>query len=530
MATPMTSDRLDIAPNRRGAIRTLVMVFIAAGAVVAAGVGAVSMVGNGSDADEALDLHRVASETFDIKIIATGELEALNQTELRSELENQASITNLVDEGARVKSGDILVELNAESIKTSIEDELLKVETARSDLVAAENGYEIQVNENDAALRKAQLKLDLAQIELRKWEEGDLVKRIEDLNLAIDQAVRRLEQRKEAYEQSQRLYDRGFLASDQLKNDEIAYIDSQAALKTAKSNKWVYETFEMDKRRKQLTSDVEEAEAELERVRRQNASRLANKEADRTNKRRQLQIREERLAKLNEQLERSVVRAPTEGLVVYGSTAQQSRRGWSNDGPLQIGRTVRPNELLIVLPNTQQMVASVRVHEANAGRIAPGQRATLRVDAMRDRVFSAEVLEIGVLAESGGWRDPNLREYTVKLLIDESNGAELLKPSMRCEAEIVVDSVEDAVAVPAQAVFRDGRTNFVYTQQGARFQRTPVRVGRRSSLFAEIRDGVTAGDRVLLREPAPGELVRESASDEVLAAGEDTGAAHAASF
>jgi len=528
--TDSMSSRLVIAPTRRGAVRTLLIVLVAGVAVVVAGVGAVSMQSGSSSDDGAVDLHRVASESFDIKIIATGELEALKQTELRCELENAVSITDLVDEGARVMAGDVLVELNAESIKTSIEDELLKVETARSDLVAAENGYEIQVNENDAALRQAQLKLDLAQIELRKWEEGDLVKKIEDLNLAIDQAERRLEQRKEAFEQSQRLFDRGFLASDQLKNDEIAYIDSQAALKTAKSNKWVYETFEMDKRRKQLTSDVEEAEAQLDRVQRQNASRLANKEADRTNKRRQLQIREERLAKLREQLERSVVVAPTDGLVVYGSTAQQSRRGWSNDGPLQIGRTVRPNELLIVLPNTQQMVASVRVHEANAGRITPGQKATLRIDAMRDRVFTAEVMEIGVLAESGGWRDPNLREYTVKLLLAETNGAELLKPSMRCEAEIVVDSVEDAIAVPAQAVFREGRSSFVYMQQGARYQRTAVKVGRRSTLFAEIRNGVAPGDRVLLREPAPGELMRDDAVDDALAAGEKAGGAQAASF
>ncbi len=369
------------------------------------------------------------------------------------------------------------------------------------------------------------MKLDLAEIELRKWEEGDLVKKLEDLNLAIDQAVRRLEQRKEAYEQSQRLFDRGFLASDQLKNDEISYIDSQAALKTAESNKWVYETFELDKKRKQLTSDVEEAAAELERTKRQNTSRLVSKDADRTNKRRQLQIREERLAKLREQLEKSVVRAPTAGLVVYGSTAQQARRGWGNDGPMQIGQSVSPNELLIVLPDTEQMVATVRVHEANAGRVRPGQQATVRVDAIRDKVFSAKVTEIGVLAESGGWRDPNRREYTVRLLFDDPNSAQLLKPSMRCEAEIVIEHVTDVVAVPSQAVFRDGAVSFVYTPTGSRYQRTAVQGGRRSTEFAEIRSGVVPGEYVLLREPSAGEISGGDAPEEAVVAGEQDGTA-----
>lgn len=499
--------------NRRGGARTLLIAVTGGLAVVAAGVGAVSMSTGGSGEETPLDLHPVSQMSFDVEIIASGELEALQQTEIRSELESQATINWLVDEGVHVEKGDTLVKLNSEAIETSVEDELLKVETARSDLIAAENGFEIQKNQNEADLRSARLKLDLAQIELRKWEEGDLVKKLEDLTLAIDQAERRLEQRKEAYEQSQRLFDRGFLASDQLKNDEIAYIDAQASLKTAKSNEWVYKTFEMEKKRKQLTSDVEEAVAQLERVKRQNASRLASKEADLTNRRRQLQIREDRLAKLRQQLEYTTVIAPTDGLVVYGTTAE-SRRRRSSDGPMEIGQTVRPNELLVVLPDTQQMIAKVRVHEANAGLIDPGQKATVKIDAIRDHVFDAEVMDIGVLAETGGWRDPNLREYTVRLLIEAPNGQQSLKPSMRCESEIVVASVHDALAVPAQAVFRDDGETFVYTPAGTRYERTPVRVGRRSMSFAEIQSGVAPGQRVLLREPQPGEVRKSAPQDE----------------
>lgn len=512
MAKDRDTDALPsrLAP-RRAFGRTLMIGTVTALALVGVGVGAMSLGGGGGSSSGPLDLHQVGEMSFDVEIIASGELEALRQTEIRSELESPATITNLVEEGSRVRAGDMLVQFNAESIKTSIEDELLKVETAKSDLIAAENGYEIQVNENEAELRRAQLKLDLAQIELRKWEEGDLVKKLEDLNLSIDQAQRRLVQRKEAFEQSQKLFERGFLASDQLKNDEISYIDAQASLKTARSNKWVYETFELEKTRKQLTSDVEEAVAELERVQRQNVSRLASKAADLTNRQRQLQIREERLAKLNEQLDRASVMAPSEGLVVYGTTAERSRRGWSSDGPMQIGQTIRPNELIVVLPDTSSMVASVRVHEANAGRIRPGQKALIKIDAIRDQVFSGVVTEIGVLAESGGWRDPNLREYTVKLVISETNSGQLLKPSMRCEAEIIVDNVEDVIAVPAQAVFRDGGDTFVYTPASGKYERTAVNVGRRSTRFAEITGGLEPGTRVLLREPGPGEVVRDRA-------------------
>ncbi len=38
---------------------------------------------------------------------------------------------------------------------------------------------------------------------------------------------------------------------------------------------------------------------------------------------------------------------------------------------------------------------------------------------------------------TGGWRDPNRRDYTVKVLLTEGNKLGL-KPSMRCKAEIYV--------------------------------------------------------------------------------------------
>ncbi len=131
----MNSDKLSVPAQplsfRRGTVRTLVVVLIVLVVLVVAGVGAASLRSGQNDSARAIDLHNISETSFDIEIIATGELEALTQTELRNELENQASIIALVDEGSRVAAGDMLVELNAESIKTSIEDELLKVETAR---------------------------------------------------------------------------------------------------------------------------------------------------------------------------------------------------------------------------------------------------------------------------------------------------------------------------------------------------------------------------------------------------------------
>jgi hypothetical protein len=153
------------------------------------------------------------------------------------------------------------------------------------------------------------------------------------------------------------------------------------------------------------------------------------------------------------------------------------------------------------------MIASVRVQESLAGRVRPGQRASVKIDAAGGKTFEGVVDSIGVMAETGGWRDPNLREYTVRVAVD-AQGVDL-KPAMRAEAVITLGSVTDAVAIPVQAVFNDGPVQFVHVPRGNRFARLPVSLGRRSDTLAEVRAGLSPGDTVLLRAPTPGEIVRE---------------------
>ena len=88
---------------------------------------------------------------------------------------------------------------------------------------------------------------------------------------------------------------------------------------------------------------------------------------------------------------------------------------------------------------------------------------------------------------------------------------------MRCETRIVLGRVNDALTVPVQSVFNEGMLRFVYVREGSLFDRRPVRVGRRSDTEAEILAGLSAGERVLLREPAPNEVLNKPWSSDELA-------------
>ena len=458
---------------------------------------------------EEIDLAAASLQSFDVTTSATGELEARKQIDIRNQLEQPTTIVEIVKEGVQVKAGDVLVKLNSDSIQTQVDEDSLRVESSRAELVVAENNYTIQETQNASDLRKCQLDIDVAELELRKWQEGEVKSKQQANQLALEKATRELERLKEKYERSIELEKKGFLARDELKRDEVAYLEAKAAMKTAELNIVVYDQFEFIRDEKVKSSTVAQAKAELSKVIQKANSELAKADADRRNKREQMRLRVQKLDKLREQVEMATLRAPSDGLVVYATSLNRDRWGGGNsDGAMDIGRQVKRNEQLIVLPDTSEMVASVRVHESMTGRMRPGQQATIKVDALGGRSIPGTVDSIGVIAESGGWRDPNLREYTVKVRLDLTGVDVQLKPSMRAEAQILLDKVEQALTIPIQAVFSEGLVRYVLVPaKNGRFAKQPVRIGRRSDRFAEVLVGVSEGDRVLVREAQASEII-----------------------
>jgi multidrug efflux pump subunit AcrA (membrane-fusion protein) len=220
--------------------------------------------------------------------------------------------------------------------------------------------------------------------------------------------------------------------------------------------------------------------------------------------------RQQRLAKLEQQLDYCTVRAPSGGLVVYASSLNEGRHGrWSDGQPPQVGTDLSRNEMIMALPDTSRMVAEVKVNEALSGLIEPGQQATVVSDALPEVVLSGVIVGVGVLAESGGWRDPNRRDYTVRILLHDSEDLGL-KPSMRCKAEIAIGTVDDSLFVPVQAVFREGADALVYRPESGGYVQQRITLGRASEMYVEVTDGLGAGDRVLLRAPRPQEIIRRT--------------------
>lgn len=445
----------------------------------------------------------VKPRSFDLTIISAGELEAKEQLEIKSQIKGETLILELVDEGTFVNSGQLLLRLDADEIETNIEQERLNVESARAEKIAAEQDLEIETNKAESDQKEAEVKLDLARLDLAKWVSGEVPQKRRELKLDLERAERKLTRAKRDNRLSQELYAERFISQNELEESEDAVIDSEDDLATGILNIEVYNSYTHQREEKQKNSEVEQAEAELQRTQKKNQSKIAAAQAELESKRHAFKIRDDRLVELRDQLIKCQIFAPQDGMVVYAtSVGRRHRRG----DPIMTGRRVWYNEKLILLPDTTQMIATLRVHEALMPQIALGQLVTISVDAMPGQIFEGKIVEVSVMAQDGGWINPNLREYKVKAVLPTEIAG--LKPAMRCSAEIVTGHVQEAIAVPVQAVFSEAEEHFCYVPAGRNsIQRTPVTLGRASESFVEIVKGLKSGDTVLLRHPRPGEEI-----------------------
>ncbi|MCZ6836853.1 MAG: hypothetical protein O7G85_13840 [Planctomycetota bacterium] len=493
--------------SRRGLSMMSVALFVLFLATIAMGGWWMTRQANIADSVDSIDLFETRQGGFDIIIPASGELAAISETEIRNEMEQRATIIQIVDEGVEVKQGDLLIQFNDEGVRTKIDDAEDARDNAINQLENAKASLEIRKKTRESDLAKADLDITLTELALLSWEEGQVVEMRQNLDLEQKTTLMEYDRLKDRFKASKRLYEQEFISLDEFKQDEIALVRAETRLKQAQLDIEIYEKYEYKQQREQKESDRQQAIDERDRIQQRNDANVSSAESDVRSADRLLNSRKERLQKWQNQLKLCTIIAPTSGLVIYTSSLNTGGHGRSNDAPPMVGTDVSSKKTIMILPDTSEMIAEVKVNEALSGQIMNGQMATIVSDAKPDLMLRGRVFSVGVLAETGGWRDPHRRDYTVKILIENYDRSQGLKPSMRCRADINVGRVDDATYVPIQAVHRQGPAAFVWIPDGRGYSQNKIDIGQASELYVEVLNGLDAGQIVLMREPNPKDIV-----------------------
>jgi RND family efflux transporter MFP subunit len=206
------------------------------------------------------------------------------------------------------------------------------------------------------------------------------------------------------------------------------------------------------------------------------------------------------LEKARRQQQALTLAAPTDGIITVLPNFRAG--GFGNQQDFKEGDRAWPGAGIAELPDVSSTFGAAKIDEVERGRLAAGQTATIRVEALPDRELRGHVQSISAIAKADFSSWPPPRSFDLHVALDETDPR--LRPGMSASIRVAVERLADALVVPSEAVFTESGEQVVYVVARGALARRTIRIDRRSPEQVVVRDGLAAGERVSLRPPAGG--------------------------
>ena len=309
------------------------------------------------------------------------------------------------------------------------------------------------------------------------FDTTDLQKRLEEKSAEAEQARKEIEKQK---------------ADLSLKREDerLNLSEAEATLRKAQLKLEAPPDLVGAKERKQVQLDYELAKHQVATIR----DRIISLEKAATAQIALLESKRQRaaavVAETQSSIQQMTVIAPRNGTIVYVTN-------WRGDKK-KIGDTCWRMERVIEIPDLSRMIAKGDVDEVDAGKIAVGQRVTLRLDAHPDEEFHGTIQKAAKTVQyQQQQRDP-LKVLKVEIVLDRSDPAKM-RPGMRFQGTVELRRDRAVVLVPRNAVYVSPRGPYALRRGWFSVAEVPLRLGPQNDKSVEVLSGLSADDRVLVK-------------------------------
>jgi multidrug efflux pump subunit AcrA (membrane-fusion protein) len=521
---------------------TLLGAVVIAGLLAGAGVLVASWFGAFDNPYKDLEFHRVDRGDIILTAVQWGELESARNTEIVCKVRSSGRGNNVattikwvIPDGSQVRKGDLICLLDDSALKEQYKDQEIVVAEKHALLVQAEKDREIVLSQNKSDLENAENNVRLAEIDLKKFLEGDIEQKRKDVLGRISLAESDLDQWRDRYSWTMRMVKLGYVSVSQAQADEARLRSAQIALEKVLEEKRVLEEYEFRRGLIDYQNKLAQARAALAVVRTQAEAKAAQAEA--TYKSR-LSIYEQELRKLEELAEdirNCTIYAPNDGLVIY-YVPETSRWGIGSQQVLiQENEPVREGQRLMRIPDLRRMQVRVKIHESLVSRmrgditrrtgfsdrlyaamaalpsswakvtmlmmgprikeefadleeevVRPGLRAQIRI-ADYPRPIPGHVKSVAAVASSTDFLSSDVKVYQTIVAVDEE--VPNLRPGMSAEVTIYLEGErENVLRLPLHAVLEVNGKKFCYVknEKTGELEKRTIRTGVSNNRWVEI--------------------------------------------
>ncbi len=458
----MSLQKLGRSQHRRGVIKVIVFLILAVAICSLGGYAWWQSKGTGiyTASDDDPLLHEVQKGPFDHIVLEQGEIESSSNNEVKCEVKGRGGsgtpILTLIAEGAIVKKGETLCQLDSSALEQDAKNQRIVVSTVESNLISSE-----------AAVSKA-------AIAKQEYLEGTYLTEQKAILSEIALAQQGLRKAELSLQSAERLAAKGTLKALQIESEQFAVQNAQSSLESAQGRLRVLDKLTKEKMLVQLNSDIETARAKLE----SDKSTLIEEK--------------EKLQEIKSQVKACTVLAPADGQVVYAT--KQGGRG-SSDFVVAAGVPVQEQKTIFLLPDPTRMQVKAKVNESRITLIRDGMPVKINVGATAHELLG-QVVKVNKYAEQSSSWGSTVKEYLV--IVKILDPPEEIRTGMTAEVRIFVEQIPDAIQVPVHAVYETKKHHFVLIQNGKGWDTREIKIGATNDKFVTVAEGIKPQEMVVL--------------------------------
>jgi HlyD family secretion protein len=190
----------------------------------------------------------------------------------------------------------------------------------------------------------------------------------------------------------------------------------------------------------------------------------------------QLSASKGKLMNAQAQLGYSEIRSPIDGVVT--------------DRPQYQGELATANQPLLTVMNTSRLIAKAHISQTEAVLLKVGNKAEIELPGL-DEPIKAKVTLISPALDPGS--------TTIEVWVESSKPNPALKPGMNARVNVIAKSEEDALVVPASAVYKseDAGEYVMLAGSDKKAHLTKIKVGIKNKELAQIESGLKENDSVI---------------------------------
>jgi HlyD family secretion protein len=377
----------------------------------------------------------------------------------------------MLDEGDSIEAGQVVAQLDPLPLTSEVRSLVAQIEEMRAERSGVET-----LRPKAEALSQAEARIRAAQA-----AEAEAAARVREMEERLEQA-RRERQRAES------LYEDGAIALQNLEDAQLEETTRAQSLEVARRT-------------------LDRAKAEVSAARDQ----FQQLQAEQQDPDYLLQVYDARIRSLEAELvnlvdeaQRTEIRSPATGQVLR---IQQKSEQF-----------VEAGTPLLEVGNLNQLELVVDVLSSDAVQINPGDPVRIEQwgGGLDTRTLTGHVHRI----EPSAFTKVSalgVEEQRVNVIVDLTEIPTNLGDRYRTEAQIVVWRATDVLKVPIGALFRCDEGWCVFRVQNNQAHRTPIEIGQRNQLEAQVQQGLDLGEQVILH---PSEDIQDGTRVRSRAAGE----------